>query len=51
MEVMIQASDDISRSTKYIDALNGKTNEVGTREDLVAALRNMTVKANNVAFA
>jgi len=33
------------------NALNGKTNEVASREDLVFALRNNILKANEVALA
>jgi len=40
-----------NRLINYINALNGNTNEVGSREDLVATLRNNMVKVNTVALA
>ncbi len=42
----------ISNRLKYgIKRLNGKTNEVGSKEDLVFALRNNLVKVNTLALA
>jgi hypothetical protein len=45
----MQASVGVIRFISRHQALNGKTNEVGTREDLVAALKNNTLKVTEVA--
>jgi len=52
MGLIMQASDDtFTDLTKVLNALNGNTNEVASKEDLVFALRNNSLKGSEVAFA
>jgi len=52
VELVLQTSVGIIRLiNRYQNALNGNTNEVGSKEDLVFALRNNILKVNEVAVA
>jgi len=51
IRVIKQASDHTHRFLSCMETLSGNTNEVGSVEDLVFALRNNILKANRLAVA